>query len=319
MVDTKRVQVFLDVVQTLSFTETARRMHVSQPTVSKYIHDLETELGLQLFDRGNGRPRLTEAGRGILPWARKLLQQSYLLEDMARSLQQDVAGSLTIFCTTAAGKYILPRLAARFRRRYPYVQVSILRCTQEDVAMHLLDHDAHLGVVSREITIPGIETQVFFDDVITLIVPSDHPWAARTFIEPAELVHEPLMLREPTSGSRRVVLEELAKHDIGLEDLNVFLEIGSSEGIASAVAAGHGVAFVSTLVAECLLGRGDVANVEVSGFNLRRKIYMVRTSLDTPHRAQEVFWSFANDPANADLLQLPARLEAVHKVRTYRS
>lgn len=305
MIDVEDVHVFLNVAQTLSFTEAARRLHVSQPTVSKHVHDLETDLGILLFDRGSGHLRLTEAGRAILPWARKLLRQSHFLEEMARSLNQDVVGSLSIVCTTAAGKYILPLLAARFRQRYPYVQVSIMRCTQEDLVPHLLEHDAHLGVVSHEVCTVGTECQEFFEDVITLIVPADHPWARRASIEPAEILEERLIMREPSSGTRRVVLEELAQHDISLEDLNIFLEIGNAEAIVHTVAAGYGVAFVSALAAKCALTQGRVVSVKLSGRNLRRKIYMIRLSLDVPHRPQEVFWSFVHDPANADLLRMP--------------
>jgi DNA-binding transcriptional LysR family regulator len=307
MVNIKHLFVFLDVAQTLSFSETAQRLHVSQPTVSKNIHDLESELGVKLFERTGAKPRLTEAGRTLLPWARKLVIQSNELEDIARSINQDVTGSLMIACTTTAGKYILPQLAARFRQQYPQVRISIPSCTQEDVISHLLERNFHLGVVSREIYTAGFESQEFFNDFITLIVPANHPWTMRSSIEPDELLEERIILREPTSGTRRVVLEELAKNDITLDDLNVFLELGNAEAIVRTVAAGYGIAFVSTLAAECPLARGQIGSVTVSHLNLRRTIYMVRKSLDVSHRPQEVFWSFVHDPANADLLQLPVK------------
>jgi DNA-binding transcriptional LysR family regulator len=307
MMNIERLYVFLDVAQTLSFSETAQRLHVSQPTISKHIHDLESELGVKLFERTGGKPRLTEAGRALLPWARKLVKQSNVLEEIARSIKQDVAGTLTVACTTTAGKYILPQLAARFRQQYPQVRISIPSCTQEEVLSHLLEREFNLGVVSREIFNAGLESQEFFNDFITLIVPANHPWAARPSIEPDELLEEQLILREPTSGTRRVVMEELAKNDISLDDLNIFLELGNAEAIVRTVAAGYGVAFVSTLAAECPLGRGQVASVPIPRLSLRRKIYMVRKGLEVANRPQEVFWSFVHDPANADLLQLPVK------------
>ena len=109
MIDVEDVHVFLSVVQTLSFTEAAHHLHVSQPTVSKRVHDLETDLGIQLFDRSNNHLRLTEAGRTVLPWARKFLRQSHFLEEIARSLDQDVVGPLSIVCTTAAGNSSVAR------------------------------------------------------------------------------------------------------------------------------------------------------------------------------------------------------------------
>ena len=88
-----------------------------------------------------------------------------------------------------------------------------------------MERDAHLGVVSREMDDVEMESQEFFSDSIALIVPANHPWATRASIEPDELLEEPLILREPASGTRRVVLAELAKNDITVDDLNVFLEL----------------------------------------------------------------------------------------------
>jgi DNA-binding transcriptional LysR family regulator len=113
-----------------------------------------------------------------------------------------------------------------------------------------------------------------------------------------------MIIREPTSGTRRVMLTELAKHDITLDDLNIFLELSNAEAIVRTVAAGFGVSFVSTLATACPLERGYVVEVPVAGLELMRKVYMVRRSLDEPNRPQEVFWSFVHDPANADLLHL---------------
>jgi DNA-binding transcriptional LysR family regulator len=168
-----------------------------------------------------------------------------------------------------------------------------------------LEGEAHLGVISREPLDPGLECQAFFDDSMTLIAPRDHPWGMRQSIEPADLLTEPIIIREPTSGTRRVMLEEMAKFDISLDDLNIFLELGNAEAIVRTVAAGYGISFVSILAMACPLERGNVIELPVDGFDLHRKIFMVRKSLDTHQRAQEVFWGFVHDPANVDLLKLP--------------
>jgi DNA-binding transcriptional LysR family regulator len=304
MIEPDQLNVFLRAAETLNFSETAKQLHVSQPTVSKRIQDLERGLKVTLFERSPGGLRLTDAGKTLQPWARKLIHQMHVLEDMMASLQTEVSGNLNIACSTTAGKYILPQLAARFRHRYPRIHVSILSCTSENVALRLLEGEAHLGVVSREISESGLESQEFFEDVITLTVPSDHPWVFRDTIKPEDLLGEPIIMREPTSGTRRVLLLELAKHDITLDDLNVFLELGNAEAIVRMVSEGYGISFVSTLAMACPLERGNVVNIPIEDFDLRRKIYMVRKSLDLPYRPQEAFWSFVHDPSNDDLYQL---------------
>ncbi len=160
-------------------------------------------------------------------------------------------------------------------------------------------------MLSREIQDVTLDSQRFFHDTITLIVPPDHRWASRKMIEPGELLDEPIILREETSGTRRIVLSELAKFDIGIDDLRILMELGNAEAIVHTVAAGYGIAFVSNLATSSPLALGRVANVDVEGLNLKRTIHMARKAISTPHRPRDAFWNFIHDPENADLIQLP--------------
>ena len=304
MIDIVKLETFIYAAENLSFSEAAKQLNLSQPTVSYQIKTLEKELGVSLFLRSGSQLQLTEAGRLLLPRARQLFNQSNEMEELLSSLQDGVAGELRIACSTTAGKYILPQLAARFCQRYPGIRVSILRCTSGDVTSHLLENEANLGVVSHEIQDEHIEYQEFFDDVISLIVPKDHPWAMRRMIEPEELVNEPIIIREASSGTRSMILSQLAKFDIGLDDLNIFMELGNAEAIVRTVSSGYAVSFVSILASACPLERGNVVNVRIQGIDMSRKVYMIRKRLDVPHRAQEVFWSFVHSPVNLDLLSL---------------
>ncbi len=303
MIDIVKLETFIFAAQSLSFSEAAKQLNLSQPTVSYQIKALEKELGVSLFSRSGSHLQLTEAGRLLLPRARQIFHQSNEMEELLASLQDGVVGELRIACSTTAGKYILPQLAARFCQRYPGIRVRILRCVSGDVTEHLLENEAHLGVVSYEIREENIEYQEFFEDVINLIVPNNHPWAMRRVIEPEELINEPLIIREAASGTRRMLLSQLAKYDIGLDDLNIFMELGSAEAIVRTVSAGYAVSFVSTLASACPLERGNVVDVQVKGFDMRRQIFMIRKRLEAPHRAQEVFWSFVHNPLNLDVLQ----------------
>ncbi len=305
MVDIHKIETFLRAAETLNFSETAKQLHLSQPTVSQYIKTLEQEFGVELFTRTNSGLRLTEAGRLLFPMARRLLQDTNDMQAMMSSIQQGVAGELRFTCSTTAGKYVLPQMAARFCQHYPGVKVSILACTSEDISSSLLEGNAHIGVLSREIMDPGLDSQKFFTDTISLIVPSNHRWASRKAIDPGELLEEPLILREESSGTRRVVLSELAKSDISLNDLNIFMELGNAEAIVRTVAAGYGIAFVSKLASACPLQRGNVIDLDVDGLDLTRSIYMVRQANSSSHRPREAFWSFIHAPENADLIHLP--------------
>lgn len=304
MTEIVRLKSFLYAVEYLSFSEAAKHLHLAQPTISHHIKALEREMGSELFERSGSGLSLTEAGRLLVPWARKLIQQSVEMREVMASLQTGIVGHLRIACSTTAGKYILPQLAARFCQRFPRIHVSILACMPTHVTHRLLEGEANLGVVSSELNDPGMEYQEFFKDSINLIVPKDHPWAFRTAIEPGEIINEPIIMREVTSGTRRVLLSELAKHDISENDLNVFLELGNAEAIVLTVAAGYGISFASSVASACPMERGSVVEVPVVGLDLRRTIYMIRKKLETPNRPQDAFWSFIHDSANLDLLRL---------------
>jgi DNA-binding transcriptional LysR family regulator len=148
--DTLRMEAFLFIAETLNFTEAARQLHLSQSTISHRIKVLENELGLELFDRSGSGICLTEAGRSLIPWAGRLVRNSMEIQNMMASFEDKIIGHLRIACSTTSGKYILPKLAARFHNLYPWVKVTILSCTPEYVIPRLLEDEANLGVLSRE-------------------------------------------------------------------------------------------------------------------------------------------------------------------------
>ncbi|HDN04464.1 MAG TPA: LysR family transcriptional regulator [Chloroflexi bacterium] len=315
MVDLLRIETFLHAAENLNFSEAARILHLSQPTVSHHIKTLEKDLGVELFERQGGAIKLSDAGKLMVPWARRVMRDLIEMQEMMESLKEGMAGNLQIACSTTAGKYVLPHLAARFSIRHPNVHTKLLRCTPASVVMNLIEGDANLGVVSYEIPGKEIELQEFFQDWITVIVPKNHPFVSRENIMPEELLNESIIMREETSGTRKIVLSELAKHDISLDDLDNFMEVGNAEAIVRTVAAGYGISFVSKLAAACAIERGNVIAVPVEGISLVRTIYMVRKRLKVSHRPADAFWGFVHDPSNKDLIELASRGDLNYTIR----
>ena len=149
-----------------------------------------------------------------------------------------------------------------------------------------------------------MECQEFFLDHVILIAPRNNPWVSTQEIDPSDLIELPFIIREPGSGTRKVMLAELGKHDISLDDMEIVLEVGNAEAIVKAVEAGFGVSFVSRLAAEWALSIESVVEIPVRGVDLRRQVYMVRKHMQVPNRALEDFWGFVHDSINADLLHL---------------
>ena len=228
MPDVRALNVFLQAAEAANFSQAARRLGITQPAVSQHIRALEKELGTLLFHRDSRRIRLTEAGEVLVPMARRMVHLSTHIDETMGALDGRLSGHLRIACTTTSGKYILPHLIARFREQHPFAQATIELRSPRTAIRLILDNIVDLGVLSTEPHEEEIEFRSFFMDHIVLIVPHDHPWAERGTIEPHELVKTPFIIREPSSGTRLVMLNGLSNHGIRLDDLNVVMTLVSS-------------------------------------------------------------------------------------------
>jgi DNA-binding transcriptional LysR family regulator len=302
--DILKLQAFLAVANGLSMAHAAQQLHVNQSTVSYHIKMLEQSLQRELFDRSGGHLRLTEAGRLLLPRAKKLLHEAASTQQLLESLNATLAGNLRIACSASSSKYVLPLLAARFQEQHPEHTISILVCRPHQVQPQLLLKEAELGVISYEASGEDYEWQPFFTDHLVLIVPAQHPLAAYSAIDPSDLLSVPHIIRESGAGSRQQLLTALGQFAITLEDLPIFLELNSADAIIKTVESGFGVAFVSRLAAQWALELGRVVSLPVNGIRLYQTIYMIRHSLRNSNRAGKAFWNFIHQKGNSDLLAL---------------
>lgn len=294
MLNLDSVKVFLAVAEHGSFSEAARNLHLSQPAVSQIIQGLERQLGLALFVRQGRAAQLTEGGHVLVSMARELLTASQRVEETMLSLQGEVVGEMSIGCSTASGKYLLPGLIARFRKEYPMVRINVVIASRDAVIAKLLAGDVSLGVSSKLIQHADLEYQDFFKDDVILIVPASHRWARYRRIYPDDLLDEPLILREELAGTREVLIEHLRQRDISLNMLNIAMVLGNAEAISVAVEEELGIAFVSRLAAARGIALGRLVEVAVEGMELSRNIYLARNRRQPLTRAQAKFWEYVD-------------------------
>jgi DNA-binding transcriptional LysR family regulator len=292
MLNLDALKVFLAVAEYGSFSEAGRQLHLSQPAVSQIVQGLERQLGASLFIRQGRTGQLTEGGQMLVPLARELLTSAQRVEQTMLSMQNEVIGEMSIGCSTASGKYLLPGMIARFRREFPQVRINVLVTSRESVINKLLSGEICLGVSSKQIEHVDLEYQDFFKDNVILIVPADHRWAQYRKIYPDDLLDEPIILREDVAGTREVLMEGLLKRDISPDMLNVAMVLGNAEAIEMAVEEGLGIAFVSRLAASRGIALGRVVEVAIEGMELTRNIYLARNRRVLLTRAQENFWEF---------------------------
>lgn len=292
MLNLNELSAFLAAAECSSFSEAGRQLNLSQPAVSQKIENLEKHFATKLFVRESRSVRLTETGQALEPIARELIASAIRLEETMASLHGEVIGEMQIGCSTASGKYLLPRLVAQFRRQFPQVRINILISSWQSVVSKLLSGEASLGVSSKLVEHRDLEYLDLFTDEVILIAPSRHPWARYRHIYPDDLLDEPMILREEPAGTREVMMEGLLAHDISPDMLNIAMVLGNAEAIVLAVSEEIGVAFVSRLVAARDLGLGRVVEVNIDKISLNRKIYLARNRRIPTTRALEEFWDF---------------------------
>ncbi len=308
MADIHRLQVFLTAAETMNFTETARRMHMTQPSVSQHIQALEQHFEVTLFDRAGRYLQLTEAGERLMPLVRDMVRRWIHIEETMETMKGEVAGHLLVACSTTPGKYILPNLLARFHLLYPRVKVSCHVSSQEQSLQRLCEGDVHCALASApHMSYGEIEFHPLISDPISLIAPLDHPWAQQGAIAPEALHDAHFIMREQGSGTREAVREALAQVGVAEDRLNTLIVLGNSEAIALAVQEGLGVGFVSSIVVSRLV-ENRVAVIPIAGLHLTREIYFCYHLRRPSTMAQAAFRQFVMDQAPLTAAHQPAAL-----------
>ncbi|WP_119065422.1 LysR family transcriptional regulator [Aggregatilinea lenta] len=303
MLELHELQVFLTAAETENFSEAGRILQISQPAVSAQIQTLENRLHTQLFDRAGRNIHLNEVGEALVPMVRNLLREAQRLEESITAYQGQLVGHLTIGCSTAAGKYVLPKIMARFRNHYPSVNMTCYVGAREHALERLCAGQVDLAVSSLRVPRSGVEYQHFSDDLLVLIAPLDHPWAKAASLCPEDLLAHPMVLRESGSGTCITLNRELAAFDMSIEMFQPCLTLWNTEAIVQAVVEGVAPGFVSYTAAEWALHAGLVAEVPVTGLRPVQRLYMARNTSFRTTEAQEAFWDFTFASENELLRQ----------------
>jgi DNA-binding transcriptional LysR family regulator len=307
MLDPHQLNVFIKASETLNFTQAAKLLHMTQPSVSQHIQSLENHFNQPLFLRNGGRLQLTEAGMVLVPIAREMVNYSLRIDEIMSSLQGEIFGNIVVGCTTTPGKYILPKFLALFHSQFPKVSVTCQVNTQAQAMDMLINGDLHFTLAGYEhITCSTIEKINFLTDRIQLIVPANHPWTQTERIQIDDLFSGQFILREQESGTYQTVQEALASQGKNIEQLNTLMTLGNSEAIALAVKEGLGVGYVSESVIDTLENK-EIQVIEVEGLEISRDVFFNRNSQYPYSRAQNAFWDFLNS-LKANEIQLNQKL-----------
>ena len=199
----RHLRYFVSVAETASVSKAALRMHISQPALSRQIHDLETELGVRLFDRVGRRIRLTAEGQELLERSRDVLARAEAMGERARALTAGAVGRLRVGTTPQTMQSVMAGFLAEYRRARPGVEVSLT----EAGGVRLFDLLAHGDV---QIAVGGIlagaryGSRLLFPIRLLAVAAAERRWKKRATIEVVELADEPLLLLDRDFGTRQL-------------------------------------------------------------------------------------------------------------------
>jgi DNA-binding transcriptional LysR family regulator len=240
----RHVRYFVAVAEERHFGRAAAKLGMSQPPLSQQIHQLERELGVQLFWRSTRRVELTHAGEVFLEYACRLLAEAAEAVQAARRAGRQEVGQLRVGYVTTAGVDTLPALLERYHHDMPQIEVSLHSLSSADQLAALERGDIDVALVRAPVTSPRLQTATLRRDPFVALLPPDHPLASRRQVALPELAGEPFVLWPRNSHMYGQVMELC--HDAGFEPKVVKeADAGLLHSIVGLVAAGMGVSIIA--------------------------------------------------------------------------
>ncbi|MCS6952438.1 MAG: LysR family transcriptional regulator [Bryobacterales bacterium] len=239
--DLDQLHTFLEIVRLKSFSKAAQTVYRTQPAISAQVRQLEQELNTTLFERLGTRIALTPAGKIFAEYAAQILELRRRAQDAINELERVPRGELVIAANEATCIYVLPEVFSDYKRQFPNVQLHVDRSYGAKIVEAVLDNQADFGITQLPVQERRLQVVRIHADEIRLIAPTHHPLAGKSAVVPQDLVGHPLLL--PRSGTTRARLN--AWLELVEEDLQISMELDSTEMIKRFVIAGLGVSFMA--------------------------------------------------------------------------
>lgn len=293
----KQLEAFVCVAEMKSFSKAAKKLYLTQPTVSAHVTSLEKELGRKLLIRTTKDVFLSVDGERLYEKARQMLQ---LEKSIWREFEEPDAPQkkkIIVGASTVPGQYILPQILALFCRNYPDNQLELLETDSEGVVRKILDGEIEVGFTGSMIENQNCVFEPFYYDRLVIITPNQEEY--RQFeaggFPLEQLYREKVIMRESGSGTRRETEKFLRQSGIDVDQIPVVATISNQETIKKSVSNGMGVSIISSAAADDYVRQGLVLHFNLNGGDVYRKLYMVWNRSNKPGTAARTFLQFVRE------------------------
>ncbi|MBV9938485.1 MAG: LysR family transcriptional regulator [Acidobacteriaceae bacterium] len=254
-----------------SFSKAAQTCYRTQPAISAQVRQLEQELNTTLFERLGTKISLTVAGRIFAEHAEQILALRRRAQDSINELEKVPRGELLIAANEATCIYVLPGVFAEFKKQFPNVQLSVDRSYGTRVVQAVLDNLADFGITQLPVQEKKLQVVKIYSDEIKLLVPGGHKLASYERVMPRDLLGEQLLL--PKTGTTRARLNTWL--DPVLDDLNISMELDSTEMIKRFVMANLGLSFLAASHCQEEVRTGRLAAVSLGPEPMIRRVGLI--------------------------------------------
>jgi DNA-binding transcriptional LysR family regulator len=270
-----RLKVFFTVATRLSFTKAAAELFITQPAVSKHIQELEEEYKIKLFERNGSKIALTKAGDVLLNHTKNIFEIYREIDFDMSSFSNERKGLLRLGASTTISQYIIPSLLARFHQKLESVKVNLLNGNTEQIEKALLNKEIEIGIVEGQSKNKSIKYTQFIKDELVLVCNAIHPLVKKNEITPEDLKSLKFLVREQGSGTLEVIEYALKPFDIKIEQLQIEMQLGSTESIKSYLMNSNCVAFISIHAVQKELKNNELHIIDVKGLVIDRYFYTI--------------------------------------------
>ncbi len=290
-----QLHIFHTVAEKGSFSAAAQALHMTQPAVTMQIQALEEYFGSKLFHRSTKRIELSEAGKALLPYAKRSIELVRETDVAMSKFTHMLQGRLQLGSSLTVGEYILPRLLGPFNQLYPNIAIQLKIVNSSLIVEELIKHQLTFGLIEVLVVHPDIHTEAVLRDELKLIVPHGHPLLDLGTVTMAEAMKYPFILRERGSGTRQVMEEALVNAGIDPLGMRIGMELGSTGAVKSAVEAGLGITFLSQSSVKHELALGVLCVVPLENIRIERNFYAVYLKSDILPISAVTFLTFLRE------------------------
>ncbi len=293
----RRLRMLQAVARLGNYTHAAQEANIAQASAYLQIKHLEEAVGHKLMEKKDRCIVPTEVGAKMLEAANDILSRLDQLRDDIDALNQTVSGALDVAVVTSA-RYFMPHYLGQFIERYPNVQPRLRVTNRSGIINALAEQEHEIYVMGQIPEGLNVDAKPFRDNIIEIVARPSHPLASEKNIPLERLVKERFLVRERGSGTRIAIDQLMAKKQLSIKP---YMELGSGDAVKQGVIAGLGIAAISRHSLKLELETNTLTTLDVKGFPLRRKWYVVHRRDRQLSRAGQFFLEFLLNNSEIEL------------------